>query len=146
MMADFDMKSLSSDPGNMSRLMEEYFNFVFTGKMGDFLSQYMESFILVASLQLILVFSYYFLFHAICGQTPGKFALGIRVTRTNGTPIGYGRSFFRYVVYWLGARFLYVGSFWALFNNQVATWHDLACDTRVYKVSSLEPDEFKKTN
>jgi uncharacterized RDD family membrane protein YckC len=141
MMADFEMRTLSNDPSNMSRFVDEYLNFLVTGKMGDFLSQYMESFFLIAVLQLVLVFTYYFVFHAICGQTPGKFALGIKVTRTDGSPVGFWRSLFRYVVYWLGARFIYIGSFWALFNTQVATWHDLACDTRVYRVSSLESEE-----
>ena len=43
----------------------------------------------------ILSMAYYVFFTGYCGQTPGKMAVRVKVIRTDGEDIGYGRSFFR---------------------------------------------------
>jgi uncharacterized RDD family membrane protein YckC len=59
------------------------------------------------------------------GQTVGMMALNIRVVDgSTGGPIGYGRSFVRLLIMWLGAIPIYLGWFWMLWDGQKQTWHD----------------------
>lgn len=137
-LADLDVSSVLASEKQITQFVSDYWNLLVTGEVGGILAQYMQTFMLIFYLQLALAFAYYLIFHAIGGQTPGKYALGIRVTRVDGSPIGFGLSLVRYIIYWLGSKPLYFGCFWAMFNRDVATWHDLAAGTRVYRVASLE--------
>ena len=124
----------------------DYMNSVMSGQLEGAFAAYFESMMLQYFIISVVILAYYVIFHAFCGQTIGKLALGIRVTRKDGSPIGVGRSLLRYVVYWIGSKPMYLGVYWALFNKEVATWHDFAADTRVYKVASLEALDAYKTN
>lgn len=131
---------------DMSQFMSDYMNLLTTGNFEGTLAAYFQNMVMTLFVISIILLAYYVIFHAIGGQTLGKLALGIRVTRTDGSPIGLGRSLLRYVVFWIGSKPLYLGAFWAMFNKEVATWHDYAADTRVYKVSSLDAlADFKET-
>ena len=46
----------------------------------------------------ILSMAYYVFFTGYCGQTPGKMAVRIKVIRTDGEEISFGRAFFREVL------------------------------------------------
>lgn len=74
------------------------------------------------------------------GQTPGKFALGIRVIKTNGKPIGDIDAVIRAVGYQVSAMLFGLGFIWALFDKNNQTWHDKM--GRTYVVRS---DEQRKT-
>jgi len=66
------------------------------------------------------------------GQTVGMMALNIRVVDTQtGGPIGYGRSFLRALMMWIGSIPLYLGWFWMLWDPQKQTWHDKVANTFV---------------
>ena len=66
------------------------------------------------------------------GQTVGMMALNIRVVDTGtGGPIGYGRSFLRLLMMWIGSIPLYLGWFWMLWDPQKQTWHDKVANTFV---------------
>lgn len=136
--ADLDMSDAFSSEKQLNQFVSDYWSFLMTGEIGGLLSQYFQTIMYTFYLMLALSFFYYLIFHAIGGQTPGKFALGIRVTRIDGRPIGFGLSLFRYIVYFFGSKVLYLDSITAMFNPQVATWHDFAAGTRVYRVASLE--------
>jgi uncharacterized RDD family membrane protein YckC len=70
------------------------------------------------------------------GFTPGKAALGLRVARPDGSPLGLGRSIGRYfskvgeawilVIGWIG--YIVAG-----IDAQKRAVHDMICDTRVFK-------------
>jgi uncharacterized RDD family membrane protein YckC len=67
------------------------------------------------------------------GQTPGKNLMGIKVVGPRPGPLGYGKAAGR----WAGrlldcvACGLPIGLFWALFDAERRTWHDIVADTRV---------------
>jgi len=136
--ADLDSFATGKSPNDISRFWGDYMDFLMTGQASGMMEEYIQNSVLILLLTGGLWLVYYLIFHAIGGQTPGKFALGIRVTMIDGSPIGFWRSLLRYVVYWIGSKIFYLGSFWAAFNRNVATWHDLAAGTRVYRVASLE--------
>jgi uncharacterized RDD family membrane protein YckC len=61
----------------------------------------------------------------------GKMAVGIKVVRTDGSPIGFWRGFARYFAAIPSALLLLVGYLMALFTERKQTLHDLMCDTLV---------------
>jgi len=66
------------------------------------------------------------------GQTVGMMALNIRVVDTaTGGAIGYGRSFLRALMMWIGSIPFYLGWLWMLWDPQKQTWHDKVANTYV---------------
>lgn len=47
----------------------------------------------------IMGFVYFVGFWVWRGQTPGKMLMGAKIVKTDGSPIGFGRSLLRYIVY-----------------------------------------------
>jgi len=79
-----------------------------------------------------LCLCYYTLLHGIAGATWGKFALGLRVMRQDGRPLGLGLAFARYVAYFLLARLAY--TVWTMpFDRQRRTLYDIALGTNVFR-------------
>lgn len=67
------------------------------------------------------------------GQTPGKFALGIRVIKTDGGPIGDVDALIRAIGYHVSAMLFGLGFVWALFDRSNQTWHDKMARTYVVR-------------
>ena len=65
------------------------------------------------------------------GATPGKMILGLKVVRSDGTSLTYGRAFDRYVSEILSGLTLLIGYIIAAFDVEKRTLHDHICDTRV---------------
>ena len=70
------------------------------------------------------------------GQTPGKFALGIRVVKADGSPIKDVDAVIRVIGYHVSAAFLFLGFIWALFDRQNQTWHDKLARTYVVRADT----------
>lgn len=68
------------------------------------------------------------------GATLGKRALGLKIVRPDGSPIGYGKATARFFAEWLSSLTLLVGYIMASFDDERRTLHDRICDTRVIKV------------
>ncbi|MBV9612797.1 MAG: RDD family protein [Acidobacteriaceae bacterium] len=70
------------------------------------------------------------------GATPGKLALGLRVIRSDGSPLSAGRSVGRAFGYLLdGLIPLAIGFIIAAFDVEKRALHDHLCDTRVVHTS-----------
>jgi uncharacterized RDD family membrane protein YckC len=70
------------------------------------------------------------------GATPGKMALGLKVVRSNGAPLGWGISVGRYFMQVVSTIILFIGFIMAGFDDEKRALHDRVCDTRViYKQS-----------
>jgi uncharacterized RDD family membrane protein YckC len=80
--------------------------------------------------------SYETFFVARFGATPGKMALGLKVVRPNGGPIGVGRAAGRYFAKMLSSMTLLIGYIIAGFDSEKRALHDMICDTRVVKAQS----------
>jgi uncharacterized RDD family membrane protein YckC len=65
------------------------------------------------------------------GATPGLMALGLKVVRPDGSPIGYGRAVGRYFAAMLGGMILGIGYLLVAFDAEKRALHDMICDTRV---------------
>jgi len=70
------------------------------------------------------------------GQTPGKFALGIRVMRTDGDKLGDIDALIRAIGYHVSAILFGLGYIWALFDKNNQTWHDKMA--RTYVIRTVE--------
>lgn len=79
--------------------------------------------------------TYSVFFTGYCGQTPGKMALRIKVIRTTGEEISYGRAFVREVPgKFLSGILLGIGYLMAAFDDQKQGLHDRIADTYVIKL------------
>lgn len=58
------------------------------------------------------------------GQTPGKFALGIRVIKSDGTALSDTDAAIRAIGYNVSAMLFGLGFVWALLDKNNQTWHD----------------------
>lgn len=65
------------------------------------------------------------------GATPGKMIMGLRVVRSDGSPLSYGRATGRFFGEVVSGFICYLGYFIAAFDEQRRTLHDHMCDTRV---------------
>jgi uncharacterized RDD family membrane protein YckC len=65
--------------------------------------------------------------------TPGKMALGIKVVRSDGSPLSTGRIIGRYFSELLSTMILMIGYIMAGFDDERRALHDRICDTRVIK-------------
>ncbi len=83
----------------------------------------------------VIAVFYYVFFTGYGGQTPGKMALRIKVIRTDGSAIGYGRAFLREVPgKFLSGILLGIGYLMVAFDRQKQGLHDKIADTYVIKL------------
>jgi len=68
------------------------------------------------------------------GATPGKMAMGIKVLRSNGEPIGVGASILRYFAYFISAIPFGIGFFMIGVTPQKRGLHDYIAQTVVVRV------------
>ncbi len=65
------------------------------------------------------------------GQTLGKLLLGIRVVKTDGSPITAAEAIMRYFGYVLNSMLLGIGWLWAFFDPRRQGLHDKLANTMV---------------
>lgn len=69
------------------------------------------------------------------GGTPGKMITGLRVVRSDGSKVTYGRATGRYFARFLDLFTAGIGYLIAAFDGEKRALHDYVCDTRVvYKI------------
>jgi uncharacterized RDD family membrane protein YckC len=84
---------------------------------------------------MVVSYAYYVFFTGYCGQTPGKMAIRVKVIRTSGAEIGYGRAALREIVgKSLSALILGIGYLMVAFDSQKQGLHDKIADTYVIKL------------
>jgi len=76
-------------------------------------------------------FIYTTFFWMVAGKTIGKAVMGLRVIGPKGSRMTAGRSFKRYIGYWISALPLFLGYFWVLVNDHRHAWHDTIAGTSV---------------
>lgn len=69
------------------------------------------------------------------GQTPGKFALGIRVIKSDGGQLGDVDAVIRAIGYHVSAMVFGLGYIWTLFDKKNQTWHDKMARTYVIRAA-----------
>ncbi len=68
------------------------------------------------------------------GQTPGKFVTGIKIVRSDDTPLSYPRSLARFLATFLSELTLGIGYLMIAFSTRKRALHDLICDTKVIRI------------
>lgn len=87
-----------------------------------------------ASALLVLMDALYYAgFWAWHGQTPGKMLLGLRIVRTNGQPLSFGRALLRFVGYLISGIALGLGYLWIVVDGRKQGWHDKIAGTFVVR-------------
>lgn len=85
---------------------------------------------------LTLSFAYHTLFIGICGQTPGKMLLRIRVKAENSSALTYRQAMLREVLGKTLSLPLLLGYLMAMFNPRHLAAHDKIADTCVVKLTT----------
>ena len=85
----------------------------------------------VDSVSVIVTALYYTLAVSIWSTTIGKRVVGIYVLRPNGSRVGVGRAFARYLAGQLSALLFFAGYLMVAFRSDKRGLHDLICDTVV---------------
>ncbi len=67
------------------------------------------------------------------GQTVGNRVLGIRVVKTDGSPLTIGTSVLRYVGLLISFVCLFIGVIWVAFDQNKQGWHDKIANTYVVR-------------
>jgi uncharacterized RDD family membrane protein YckC len=82
-------------------------------------------------IQMALSMAYEVYFLTTKGATPGKMALGLKVTRADGGPISVGVAVGRFFGKILSGMILWIGFIIAAFDSEKRALHDHLCGTRV---------------
>lgn len=90
--------------------------------------------LIVIWIPVVVAFGYYILMTGAFGATLGKMALGLRVIRTDGTPVGYGRATIREFAKILSGCICYIGYIMAGFDERKQALHDKIASTFVIVV------------
>jgi len=89
-------------------------------------------------LNVVMCAAYFTIFHGMLGASLGKLCLGLRVLRHDGSALGYGWAFIRYLAYFIVAKLAYTA--WLVpFDAKRRTLYDMVLGTNVFKpVAVLE--------
>ena len=77
---------------------------------------------------------YYVVFVGAKGQTPGKMVLGLKIIKTSGEEMTYGRAFLRWIGYGVSFLILGIGFLMIAFSREKQGLHDKIAGTYVVKV------------
>lgn len=92
-----------------------------------------ETFMQAIALAIPVAYNWYF-WTRRDGQTPGKFALSIRVIKADGAPISDTDAVIRAVGYHVSWIFCGLGYIWAIFDKNNQSWHDKLAGTYVVRI------------
>lgn len=94
--------------------------------------------LLKLGIQLTLPVLYFIISTGLFDRTPGKALMGLRVIRSNGSPMTLWRATIRFVFKLLVTATAFLGYLWVLVDNKRRGWHDILARTYViYSNSSL---------
>jgi uncharacterized RDD family membrane protein YckC len=83
---------------------------------------------------LVISVAYWLGFWVWRGQTPGKMAVGIKVIRTDSSPVKWQCALCRFLGYIVSAVTLFIGFIWVAFDSRKQGIHDKIADTYVVKL------------
>lgn len=80
----------------------------------------------------LLEFLYFGILWSFYGTTVGMSIFNIKVSRKDGSPVGFLRAGLRGTFgYWISGLILGIGYIWAAFDSERQAWHDKIFDTIV---------------
>lgn len=118
--------------GVVSSLFSVVIAFIFISGDPDSMSAVMVQ-VAIIFLNMLIGTAYTTFFLGKYGATLGKMALKLKVVRSDGEPLSYGRAFGRHFADLLSGLILYIGYIIAAFDEEKRALHDHICDTRVVR-------------
>ncbi|MBI4522779.1 MAG: RDD family protein [Deltaproteobacteria bacterium] len=94
---------------------------------------------LIAGAWITLGAVYFVLFHAMGGQTIGKWVFGLRVVGAKQHPVTYLQAFVRWLIALIFAP-VGLGFLWIIWHKEKRAWHDLLAGTWVVRDRSPSPN------
>lgn len=92
----------------------------------------------ISLVQFLIILAYFGALWSYRGQSLGDMALGIRVVRTDGSQIGFGRGVARALALWLSFAIIIIPAIISAFTvglgSRKQALHDMVVDTQVVKV------------
>jgi uncharacterized RDD family membrane protein YckC len=89
---------------------------------------------IVALISGLIKIAYFIGFWIWRGQTPGKMVAGIKIIRTDSSPIEWTHAVLRYFGYIVSFLTLCIGFIWIAFDERKQGLHDKIADTYVVKL------------
>ncbi len=83
---------------------------------------------------LALGLAYFIGMWAVKGQTLGKMVMGVRIIKTDGTPVTFGTAVLRYIGYLVSSIILDIGFLMIAWDSKKQGLHDKIAGTYVVKV------------
>lgn len=83
---------------------------------------------------LIISLIYWLGFWSWRGQTPGKMVVGIKIIRTDSSPVTWQHALIRCSGYLVSVITLFIGFIWVAFDARKQGFHDKIADTYVVKL------------
>lgn len=90
-------------------------------------------------LGLIISAVYFAGFWTATGQTPGKMAMGVKIIKTDGSPVSLGAALVRWIGYLISGLPLGLGFLWIAFDSRRQGWHDKLANTYVVPKDAIVP-------
>lgn len=109
--------------------LSELFNRWLGNLTGDILPLVFR--IIAITFTYLFTIMYMTFFWLLIGYTPGKYLLGLKVIRTDGRKLTFGRCFTRALFYYISALCLFLGFFWIILDRKRQAWHDKVAGTLV---------------
>lgn len=110
-----------------------FLNSFFSAYICDFSSSLLSMFA-AGLIAFLIKFAYHVSFWVWKGQTPGKMIVGIKIIRTDSSPLYGTHAVIRFLGYIISALPLLLGFVWIAFDHKKQGFHDKAADTYVVKL------------
>lgn len=78
--------------------------------------------------------AYFVILWAWRGQTPGMMITGIKIIRTDSSPLTWQHALLRYLGCFVSTIILFIGFIWIAFDSRKQGLHDKIADTYVVKL------------
>jgi uncharacterized RDD family membrane protein YckC len=104
------------------------------GFIDGFIAYFFPAPIIWVTNGLVISVAYLLGFWAWRGQTPGKMAVGVKIIRTDSSPIKWQCVLYRFLGYIVSVVTLFIGFIWVAFDSRKQGIHDKIADTYVVKL------------
>jgi uncharacterized RDD family membrane protein YckC len=104
------------------------------GFIDGFIAYFFPALIIWVTSGLVISVAYLLGFWVWRGQTPGKMAVGVKIIRTDSSPIKWQCALYRFLGYIVSVVTLFIGFIWVAFDSRKQGIHDKIADTYVVKL------------
>ena len=116
------------------RLGAGVIDLLIVGCIDGFIAYFFPAPIIWVTGGLVISVAYWLSFWVWRGQTPGKMAVGVKIIRTDSSPVKWQCALRRFLGYIVSVVTLFIGFIWVAFDGRKQGIHDKIADTYVVKL------------